>query len=126
MIPGVAGAAIQGGQYAGRAIIGRARGNADAEPFHYVDKGSMATIGRASAVADFGRLKLSGFLAWLAWGLVHIMFLIGFRNRVLVMLQWLWQYVTFQRGARLITGLEPPPPSKGPSAGASRRSAGDT
>jgi len=104
----VAGAAIQGGQYAGRSIIGRARGNGDGDPFRYVDKGSMATIGRASAVADFGRLRLSGFFAWLAWGLVHIMFLIGFRNRVLVMLQWLWQYVTFQRGARLITGAEPP------------------
>jgi NADH dehydrogenase len=124
MVPGVAGAAIQGGQYAARAITSRARGNADAEPFHYIDKGSMATIGRASAVADFGRLKLSGFLAWLAWGLVHIMFLIGFRNRVLVMLQWLWQYVTFQRGARLITGVEPA--ATAPSAGASRRSAGGT
>jgi NADH dehydrogenase len=111
-VPGVAGAAIQGGEYAARSIAARARGNPDAEPFHYVDKGSMATIGRASAVADFGRLRLSGFLAWMAWGLVHIMFLIGFRNRVLVMLQWLWQYVTFQRGARLITGADPPPIAK--------------
>ena len=118
LIPGVASAAIQGGQYAARAIAGRARGNGDAEPFHYVDKGSLATIGRAAAVADFGKLTLSGFFAWLAWGLIHIMFLIGYRNRALVMLQWLWQYVTFQRGARLITGAEPPlmgpPPRDGP------------
>ena len=118
-VPGVAGAAIQGGEYAARSIAARARGNPDGEPFHYVDKGSMATIGRAAAVADFGRLRLTGFLAWLAWGLVHIMFLIGFRNRVLVMLQWLWQYVTFQRGARLITGSEPP--SVGESKSGSRR-----
>jgi NADH dehydrogenase len=108
LVPGVAPAAIQGGQYAARAIAARARGNPDIEPFHYVDKGSLATIGRASAVADFGKVRLSGFFAWLAWGLIHIMFLIGYRNRVLVMLQWLWQYVTFQRGARLITGTEPP------------------
>ncbi|HVR64211.1 MAG TPA: NAD(P)/FAD-dependent oxidoreductase [Polyangia bacterium] len=122
-VPGVAGAAIQGGEYAARAIADRARGISDRGPFHYVDKGSMATIGRASAVADFGRVRLSGFFAWLAWGLVHIMFLIGFRNRVLVMLQWLWQYLTFQRGARLITGgglptvarakLEPQPRAQG-------------
>ncbi len=126
-IPGVAGAAIQGGQYAGRSIIGRARGNGDGDPFRYVDKGSMATIGRASAVADFGRLRLSGFFAWLAWGLVHIMFLIGFRNRVLVMLQWLWQYVTFQRGARLIPGAEPPlVRPKARSGDAATRSAGGT
>jgi len=72
--------------------------------FHYHDKGSLATIGRAAGVADFGRLKLSGFFAWFAWLAVHIFFLIGFRNRVLVMLQWAWAYLTYQRGARLITG----------------------
>ncbi|HEY2902653.1 MAG TPA: NAD(P)/FAD-dependent oxidoreductase [Polyangia bacterium] len=121
LVPGVAPAAIQGGQYAARAIAARARGNPDIEPFHYVDKGSLATIGRAAAVADFGKVKLSGFFAWLAWGLIHIMFLIGYRNRLLVMLQWLWQYVTFQRGARLITGTEPPviASAKAASGGAS-------
>ena len=72
--------------------------------FHYHDKGSLATIGRAAGVANFGRIKLGGFLAWFAWLAVHIFFLIGFRNRILVMLQWAWAYVTYQRGARLITG----------------------
>ena len=73
-------------------------------PFPIGDRGALATIGRAAAVADFGRLKLTGFLAWLAWMLVHIAFLIGFRNRVFVLLSWAWAYLTFQRGARLITG----------------------
>jgi len=71
--------------------------------FHYRDKGSMATIGRAAAVAVVGPLRLSGLVAWLAWLLVHIIFLIGFRNRALVLLQWAWSYVTWHRGARLIT-----------------------
>jgi NADH:ubiquinone reductase (H+-translocating) len=73
-------------------------------PFHYRDPGSMATIGRAAAVAVIGRFKLSGLIAWLAWLLVHIMFLIGFRNRFLVLVEWAWAYVSWQRGARLITG----------------------
>ncbi len=73
-------------------------------PFCYHDKGSLATIGRAAAVADFGRFRLSGYFAWLAWLFVHIMYLIGFRNRLLVMIQWAWSYVTYDRGARLITG----------------------
>jgi NADH dehydrogenase len=72
--------------------------------FHYWDKGSLATIGRAAAVAQFGRIHVSGFLAWLAWLFVHILFLIGFRNRLLVFIQWAWSYVTYERGARLITG----------------------
>ena len=72
--------------------------------FHYWDKGSLATIGRAAAVADFGRIHISGFVAWLSWLFVHIFFLIGFRNRVLVFIQWAWSYVTYERGARLITG----------------------
>ena len=66
----------------------------------------MATIGRKSAVVDFGRLRLSGLLAWLLWGLVHVYFLIGNRNRLVVLMSWLWAYVTFERGARLITGHE--------------------
>jgi NADH dehydrogenase len=73
-------------------------------PFHYWDKGSLATIGRAAAVAEFGRIHISGFIAWLSWLFVHILFLIGFRNRLLVFIQWAWSYVTYERGARLITG----------------------
>ena len=72
--------------------------------FHYWDKGSLATIGRAAAVAQFGKIHISGFLAWLAWLFIHILFLIGFRNRLLVFIQWAWSYVTYERGARLITG----------------------
>jgi NADH dehydrogenase len=73
-------------------------------PFHYFDKGNLATIGRAAAVAQFGKIHISGFMAWLAWLFVHIFFLIGFRNRVLVFIQWAWSYFTYERGARLITG----------------------
>jgi NADH:quinone reductase (non-electrogenic) len=99
LVPGVAPAAIQEGIHAARSIISKAR-----EPFRYRDKGSLATIGRAAAVADFGFVKVSGFIAWLAWLAIHIFFLIGFRNRFLVITQWAWAYVTYQRGARLITG----------------------
>jgi NADH dehydrogenase len=74
------------------------------KPFHYFDKGSLATIGRAAAVAEFGKIHISGHIAWLAWLLVHILFLIGFQNRVLVLTQWAWSYFTYERGARLITG----------------------
>jgi NADH:ubiquinone reductase (H+-translocating) len=73
-------------------------------PFHYWDKGSLATIGRAAAVAQFGKLHISGFIAWLSWLFVHIFFLIGFQNRILILIQWAWSYITFERGARLITG----------------------
>jgi NADH dehydrogenase len=104
LVPGVAPAAIQEGKYVAKLIIRRVQGEPLPEPFRYLDKGSLATIGRAAAVADIGKLQLSGFLAWLAWGLIHVLFLIGFRNRFLVMFEWSWQYVTFQRGARLITG----------------------
>ena len=80
-------------------------GNGDRRrPFHYWDKGSLATIGRAAAVAEFGKIHISGFVAWLAWLFIHILFLIGFRNRLLVFIQWAWSYVTYERGARLITG----------------------
>ena len=72
--------------------------------FHYWDKGSLATIGRSAAIAEFGRIHISGFVAWLAWLFIHILFLIGFRNRLLVFIQWAWSYVTYERGARLITG----------------------
>jgi NADH:ubiquinone reductase (H+-translocating) len=101
-VPGVAPAAMQEGRHAAenvvRTLAGRPR-----RPFRYRDKGSLATIGRAAAVARVGGLEFSGLAAWLAWLLVHVFFLIGFRNRVAVMLQWAWSYVTFSRGARLIT-----------------------
>jgi len=102
-VPGVAPAAIQEGEHAAENIIRAVEGQ-PLRAFHYRDKGSLATIGRAAGVADFGKLELSGFFAWFAWLAVHIFFLIGFRNRLLVMLQWAWAYVTYQRGARLITG----------------------
>ncbi|HEY3054747.1 MAG TPA: NAD(P)/FAD-dependent oxidoreductase [Thermoanaerobaculia bacterium] len=106
-VPGVAPAAIQEGVHAARNIE-RAVAGQPLRSFHYRDKGSLATIGRAAGVADFGRIKLSGFIAWIAWLAIHIFFLIGFRNRFLVITQWAWAYVTFQRGARLITGRVEP------------------
>jgi NADH dehydrogenase len=111
-LPAVAPAAIQMGRHAARNIEASLRGR-PRRPFRYRDKGMLATIGRGAAVADFGRLRFGGFLAWVAWLAVHIFFLIGFRNRFLVMFQWAWAYVTFERGARLITGGAPgsvPPP----------------
>jgi NADH dehydrogenase len=72
--------------------------------FHYRDKGSLATIGRAAGIAQFGKVHISGFVAWLAWLFIHIFFLIGFRNRIIVLIQWAWSYLTYERGARLITG----------------------
>ncbi len=102
-LPGVAQVAMQQGAWAA-ANIRRAIAGEPTRVFHYRDLGNMATIGRNAAIADIRGLRLSGFIAWLAWALVHIMNLIGFRNRVLVGLQWLWGYLTFQRGARLITG----------------------
>ena len=103
-VPGVAPAAKQMGDYVARVIAGRIAGQPVSAPFRYRNYGNFATIGRHAAVADFGWLKLSGYPAWLLWGAAHIYFLIGFRNRLAVMLDWLWAYVTFQRGVRLITG----------------------
>jgi len=102
-VPGVAPAAMQGGKYAAAAILATIEGR-PRKPFRYVDKGSLATIGRAKAVAEIGKLHLSGFPAWLVWCLVHVFFLIGFRNRVLLMLEWGWLYLFHDRGSRLITG----------------------
>lgn len=107
LVPGVCPAAIQEGEHTAQNIV-RAVRQWPLLEFRYRDKGSLATIGRAAGVADFGKLHLSGFPAWFAWLAVHIFFLIGFRNRVLVFLQWAWAYVTYQRGARLITGEIPP------------------
>jgi NADH dehydrogenase len=102
-LPGVAPVAIQQGRHAARSILRACRG-LSIEPFHYLDRGSLATIGRAAAVADFGWIKFSGFFAWLSWLFIHIFFLIGFRNRFIVMFEWAWAYFTYQRAARLITG----------------------
>ena len=128
LLPGVAPVAIQQGRFVAKLIrkelkvsdhknassrvsllapTGEGISRAEQEPrapFHYWDKGSLATIGRAAAVAQFGRIHISGFIAWLSWLFVHILFLIGFRNRLLVFIQWAWSYVTYERGARLITG----------------------
>ncbi|HEV2551210.1 MAG TPA: NAD(P)/FAD-dependent oxidoreductase [Stellaceae bacterium] len=101
-LPGVAPVAKQQGAYAASVIAARITGRTEPR-FRYRNYGNLATIGRKVAVADFGRIRLGGRLAWLLWGMVHVLFLIGFRNRVAVLLDWLWAYVTFQRGARLIT-----------------------
>ncbi len=105
-VPGVAPAAIQGGKHAAKNVLLALEGKPRL-PFRYADKGSLATIGRASGIADFGRLKLSGFFAWMAWLLIHLLFLIGFRNRFIVLFEWALSYVTYDRGARLITGNLP-------------------
>jgi NADH dehydrogenase len=102
-IPGVAPAAMQAGRHAAENVLRRIAG-APTHPFRYVDKGSLATIGRAAAVAELAGLRLSGLVAWLAWLVIHVFFLIGFRNRILVLFEWAWAYVTHQRNARLITG----------------------
>jgi NADH dehydrogenase len=114
MLPGVAPVAIQQGDWVAE-TISRDLENQPRRNFLYHDKGSLATIGRAAAVAQFGKFEMSGFFAWLAWLFVHILFLIGFRNRIIVMIQWAWSYLTYERGARLITGSDqlpgwiPPP-----------------
>jgi NADH dehydrogenase len=102
-LPGLSPVAMQEGRHAARSIVRRLRG-LPSRPFRYVDKGTMAVIGRSAAVAEIRRLRLWGWPAWLAWCFVHIFFLIGFRNRFLVMFEWAWAYVTYDRGARLITG----------------------
>jgi NADH dehydrogenase len=103
-LPGVAPVAKQQGRYVGRLIKARLRHATRVKPFRYRNYGNLATIGRKAAVIDFGWLRLRGFAAWLIWTTAHIYFLIGFRNRIIVALNWLWAYFTFQRGARLITG----------------------
>ncbi len=102
-LPGVSPVAMQ----MGRRVAGNIQNDLAGKPyeeFHYFDKGNMATIGRKAAIAEIGKLHLSGFMAWMAWLVVHIFFLIGFRNRLMVLFNWAWSYFTYQRGARLITG----------------------
>jgi NADH:ubiquinone reductase (H+-translocating) len=113
-LPGVATVAQQAGRYVAELIRRRVSGAAPPPPFRYRDKGALATIGRSSAVADLPWLKLTGWLAWVLWGGVHIYGLIGFRNRMAVFLDWVWAWLTYARGARLITGDDPPPASKPP------------
>jgi NADH dehydrogenase len=103
-LPGVAQVAIQGGAYAARTIPARLKGVKDTKPFHYFNKGDMAVIGRAAAVADIFGFHLSGLPAWLVWLFIHLMYIVEFQNRVLVFVQWGFEYLTFSRGARLITG----------------------
>jgi NADH dehydrogenase len=105
-LPGVAPVAKQQGAYVARVIAARLAGKPPPAQFRYRDFGNLATIGRREAVADFGWLRLTGRLAWMVWGAAHIYFLIGFRNRMAVAIDWLWSYLTYQRGARLITGLD--------------------
>jgi NADH:ubiquinone reductase (H+-translocating) len=115
MLPGVAQVAIQQGNWVAETIA-RDLENQPRREFHYHDKGSLATIGRAAAVAQFGKFEVSGYFAWLAWLFIHILFLIGFRNRLLVMIQWAWSYLTYERGARLITGSDELPGWTNPHA----------
>jgi NADH:ubiquinone reductase (H+-translocating) len=119
LLPGVAPVAILEGRFVAKLIrreveragapsfprsVREGGGGDSRPPFHYFDKGSLATIGRSAAIAQFGKIHISGFMAWLAWLFVHILFLIGFQNRILVFIQWAWSYFTYERGARLITG----------------------
>ncbi|MGH9770759.1 MAG: NAD(P)/FAD-dependent oxidoreductase [Candidatus Acidiferrales bacterium] len=108
-LPGVAQPAIQEGRYVAKAIEHRLRGKKTAGAFHYWDKGNLATIGRGAAVADLNWLQLSGLPAWLIWIFVHLLYIVQFQNRLLVLLQWGWLYLTYDRSARLITGKSPLP-----------------
>jgi NADH dehydrogenase len=113
-LPGVAPVAKQQGQYVAKLIAEAIQGRSDVEPFDYKDYGNLATVGRKAAIADIHGFHLRGFIGWLFWSAAHIYFLIGFRNRLAVTLDWAWSYITFERGARLITGdvyAAKPPPS---------------
>jgi NADH:quinone reductase (non-electrogenic) len=116
-LPGVAPVAMQQGRYAARLVRDRLRGR-DTPSFRYRDKGNLATIGRASAVADIRGLKLSGLIAWLTWLVVHLWYLVGFQNRILVFIRWSFSFLTHGRGARLITGEAAEPRTAGDRRGA--------
>ncbi len=106
LLPGVAPVAMQEGRYVASLIAQKVAGKNDkdnVQPFHYHDKGNLATVGRSFGIVDIGRFRFSGFFAWVTWLFIHIFYLIGFRNRFVVMFQWAWAYLTYQRGARLIT-----------------------
>jgi NADH dehydrogenase len=106
-LPGLAQVAMQGGAYAAKAILRKVKGQPELHPFHYFDKGSLAVIGRKSAVADVFGAHLSGYIAWLVWAFIHLLYLVTFQSRILVFVQWAIQDLTFNRGARLITGTVP-------------------
>lgn len=105
-VPGVSPAALQMGKYAAGVIRQKISGGPECPPFAYLDKGNMATIGRSKAIAQIKSLEFSGLPAWLAWLFVHLIFLVGFRNKIVVLIQWFYSYVTYRRGARIITGLD--------------------
>jgi NADH dehydrogenase len=104
-LPGTAPVAMQQGRYVARTILRDLKGE-KREPFHFVDKGQLATIGRSRAILEIGRLRLAGWTAWILWLIIHIYYLTGFKNRLLVVAQWAWSYLTFSRGARLIVNRE--------------------
>jgi NADH dehydrogenase len=103
ILPGVSPVAMQQGRYVAKRIMAHSEGKTQKQPFHYFDKGNLATIGRTFAIADIGKIRVSGFFAWLLWVVVHIYYLIEFRAKLVVMLEWAWNYMTFKKGARLIT-----------------------
>ena len=115
-LPGVAQVAIQSGGYVTKVIKARIAGKQEPGPFSYFDKGNLATVGRSFAILDSNGIRMSGFIAWLAWLAIHVLFLIGYRNRISVVMQWIVAYLTYQRGARLISSGQPPlpPGSKAP------------
>ena len=112
--PGIAAVAKQQGKYVARVVKARINGDTAARPFRYLDVGNWATVGRKAALIDLGWMRMSGFIAWVLWSFAHIYFLIGFRNRIVVALDWALAYLTFRRGARLITGPLNEPQSKTP------------
>ena len=105
-LPGVAPVALQQGKYVAKSILRQLNGRPRLKPFQYFNKGNLATVGRSFAIADFGKFQVSGLFAWLTWLVVHIYYLIGFKNRLLVLIEWAWAYFTFQRGARLIPEVD--------------------
>jgi NADH:ubiquinone reductase (H+-translocating) len=116
-VPGLAPAAKQMGRYVGQVVAARVANSPGPGSFKYRHQGDLATIGRRAAIVSLGKLQLTGFLGWLFWSVVHIYFLIGARNRVIIAFDWLWQYLTFERGARLITDVEPDPSQRTRTAG---------
>jgi NADH:ubiquinone reductase (H+-translocating) len=124
-LPGVAQVAIQGGAYAAKTIRARLKGKKDTKPFHYFNKGDMAVIGRAAAVANIFGFHLAGLFAWLTWLFVHLIYIVEFQSRVLVFVQWGFEYLTFSRGARLITGVAATDSLDKPSALSNMKNMGD-
>jgi NADH dehydrogenase len=123
-VPGIGDAAKQGGRHAAKVVKARLRGDTGAMPFRYRHLGDIATIGRSRALIDFGWLQLTGLIGWWTWGLAHIYFLIGVKNRLFIALSWLWIYFTGHRSARLIT--QPPELSASPAAGSAPGGTADT